>query len=184
MTENSASKASILLHVCCGPCSLHPYFFLKDDFSITFFFYNPNIQPKKEYLKRLEGARTVAEKYSVPLIIGEYDVKRWIMLTRHFGDEPEGGKRCELCFKIRLYKTAETAKNLGFDFFATTLTVSPHKNQAIINSIGEELGASKKINFLRADFKKKDGFKKTTELSKRLNLYRQNYCGCIYSRRQ
>jgi len=183
MTENFDSKARILLHVCCGPCSLHPYFFLKDDFDVTFYFYNPNIHPKNEYFKRLEGVRTVSDTYSVPLIIGEYDMKNWMILTRHLKDEPEGGKRCELCFKIRLNKTAETAKNLGFDLFGTTLTVSPLKNQAIINSVGEEIGKSKKINFFRADFKKKDGFKKTTELSKQLNLYRQNYCGCIYSKR-
>ncbi len=183
MSENSNSKPVILLHVCCGSCSLHPYFFLKNDFDVTFFFYNPNIHPKKEYLKRLEGVRTVSEKYFIPLIIGEYEIKKWMQLTRCLKDEPEGGKRCELCFKIRMDKTAETAKKLGFDFFGTTLTVSPHKNQGIINSIGAELADSKKINFFKADFKKKDGFKKTTELSKSLNLYRQNYCGCIYSKR-
>jgi len=183
MPEKSDSKPGILLHVCCGSCSLHPYFFLKKIFDVTFFFYNPNIHPRKEYLKRLEGASAVSGKYSVPLIIGEYEIKEWMKLTRHLKNEPEGGKRCELCFKMRLVKTADMTKKLGLDFFGTTLTVSPHKNQEVINSIGEEIAFSRKIKFLRADFKKKDGFKKTTELSKKMNLYRQNYCGCIYSKR-
>ncbi|MEA2015102.1 MAG: epoxyqueuosine reductase QueH [Actinomycetota bacterium] len=183
MPGKSDLKPRILLHVCCGPCSLHPYLLLKKDFEITFFFYNPNIHPKKEYLKRLEGARKVSDKYSVPFIIGEYEMKKWMKLTKHLKDEPEGGKRCELCFRIRLSKTADMTKKLGFDFFGTTLTVSPYNNQKAINSIGEEIALLRKIKFLKADFKKKDGFKKTTELSKKLNLYRQNYCGCIYSKR-
>ncbi len=183
MRKHSTSKPGILLHICCGTCSLYPYLFLKKDFNVTFFYYNPNIFPKKEYVKRLEGVRTVSKIYAVPLIIGKYEIKKWLNLTTNFKDEPEGGKRCSLCFRIRLEKTAETAKKLGFDLFGTTLTISPHKNQKIINSTGLELGLLKGIGFFQADFKKKEGFKKTMELSKNLNLYRQNYCGCIYSKK-
>jgi len=184
MSEKINQKPGILLHVCCGTCSLHPYFFLKEDFNVTFFFYNPNIHPPKEYIKRLEGVKTVSRTYSIPLIIGEYEAKEWFQLTKDLKDEPEGGMRCPVCFKMRLEKTAEKAKKLGFDFFGTTLTVSPHKNQYSINSIGLEIESLEKINFFQADFKKKDGFKKTVQLSKELNLYRQNYCGCVYSKRE
>jgi len=183
MSENPALKPRILLHVCCGTCSLYPSVLLKNNFHITFFYYNPNIHPRKEYIKRLEGIKTVSQIYSIPLIIGRYEIKKWLNLTKNFKDEPEGGNRCTLCFKMRLKKTAETAKKQGFYLFGTTLTISPHKNQGVINSIGQELELSKKIKFYQADFKKKDGFKKTIELSKNLNLYRQNYCGCIYSKK-
>lgn len=181
MAKNLNLKQQILLHVCCGTCSLYPYFSLKNNFDVTFFFYNPNIHPEKEYIKRLECVKKVSKIYSIPLITGKYDVKKWMQLTEDLRNEPEGGRRCSLCFKIRLEKTAETAKKSGFDLFGSTLTVSPHKNQKIINSTGKELGDLKNINFYEADFKKKDGFRKTMELSKSLNLYRQNYCGCIYS---
>jgi predicted adenine nucleotide alpha hydrolase (AANH) superfamily ATPase len=183
MKDNLDLKPKMLLHVCCGTCSLHPYLFLKENFEVTFFFYNPNIHPQNEYFKRLEGVRTVSKTFSVPLIIGEYEIKEWFQLTEDLKDEPEGGNRCPLCFRMRLERTAEEAKSLGFDFFGTTLTVSPHKNQKVINFIGAELQTLKEINFFQADFKKKDGFKKTVQLSKSLNLYRQNYCGCAYSKR-
>lgn len=183
MPENPVLKPKMLLHVCCGTCSLYPYFSLRENFDVTFFYYNPNIHPRKEYLLRLDGVKTVSRTYSVPLIAGRYEIKKWMNLTLKLKDEPEGGKRCALCFSIRLEKTALTAKKLGFDFFGTTLTVSPHKNQKIINSAGNKIGSLTKINFYQADFKKKDGFKKTIESSKNLGLYRQNYCGCIYSMR-
>jgi predicted adenine nucleotide alpha hydrolase (AANH) superfamily ATPase len=183
MPENPFLKPKMLLHVCCGTCSLYPYFFLKKNFDVTFFYYNPNIHPGKEYLLRLDGVKTVSKIHSIPLIIGRYEIKKWMNLTLKLKDEPESGKRCALCFNMRLEKTALTAKKLGFDFFGTTLTVSPHKNQKIINSAGNKIGHLIKINFYQADFKKKDGFKKTIELSKNSGLYRQNYCGCIYSMR-
>ena len=181
MSEQLNSKPLFLLHVCCGTCSLYPYFLLKKDFSITFFYYNPNIYPEEEYLKRLDDVRTISKIYSIPLIIGRYEVKEWLNLTSDFKNEPEGGKRCDICFNMRLEKTATIAKKRGFDIFGTALTISPHKNQKIINSLGAKIAASRKIDFYQADFKKKDGFKKTMELSKKLNLYRQDYCGCIYS---
>lgn len=112
---------------------------------------------------------------------GRYEIKKWLTLTKGYEDEPEGGRRCDLCFRMRLNKTAEQAKELGTDLFGTTLTVSPLKNHHIINSIGSEIAASLGIGFLQSNFKKNDGFKKTMEMSKKLQLYRQHYCGCIYS---
>ncbi len=181
MSKTSNSKPEMLLHVCCGTCALYPYFELKRDFNITFFYYNPNIYPKKEYLRRLYGVQTIAKKYSIPLVTGRYEIKKWLTLTKGYEDEPEGGRRCDLCFRMRLNKTAEQAKELGTDLFGTTLTVSPLKNHHIINSIGSEVAASLGIGFLQSNFKKNDGFKKTMEMSKKLQLYRQHYCGCMYS---
>ena len=183
MLKYSTTKSKILLHICCGTCALYPYFLLKQDFDITFFYYNPNIHPEEEYIKRLKCVKMISKKYSIPLAVGKYEVKKWFRLTRDLKDEPEGGSRCSLCFRMRLDKTADTAKKQGFDLFGTTLTISPHKNYKIINSLGLELASKKGINFYQANFKKLDGFKKTIQLSKELNLYRQNYCGCIYSKR-
>jgi predicted adenine nucleotide alpha hydrolase (AANH) superfamily ATPase len=181
MPEYSTSKPKILLHACCGTCALYPYFLLEKDFDVTLFYYNPNLYPEKEYIKRLEGIKTISKRYNVPLIIGKYENKKWLSLTADFKDDPEGGRRCTLCFDMRLDKTARTAKKLGFDFFGTTLTISPHKNHEIINSIGMRLASAEGINFYESNLKKMNGFKKTMELSKELDLYRQNYCGCIYS---
>ena len=183
MQKYSNSKPAILLHVCCGTCAIYPYFKLKEDFDITFFYYNPNIYPRKEYIRRLNGVKMISKKYSIPLVIGKYEIRKWLQLTKGLKDEPEGGKRCDLCFRIRLDVAAVTAKKLGLDLFGTTLTISPHKNHNIINSIGLELSAARGIDFYQSDLKKKDGFKKTMELSKKLKLYRQSYCGCIYSRK-
>jgi predicted adenine nucleotide alpha hydrolase (AANH) superfamily ATPase len=183
MLKTSNPKPRMLLHVCCGTCALYPYSELKRDFNITFFYYNPNIYPKEEYLRRLEDVRNVAKKYSVPLITGRYEIQKWLTLTKEYKDEPEGGRRCELCFRMRLNKTAKQAKKLGTGLFGTTLTVSPLKNHNIINLIGSEIAALQGIDFFQSNFKKKDGFKKTMEMSKKLKLYRQDYCGCIYSMR-
>jgi len=183
MPKYSTLKPKVLLHVCCGTCALYPYFLLKKDFDVTLFYYNPNLYPEKEYVKRLEGIKTISKKYSIPLVTGKYEIKKWLRLTTDFKDEPEGGRRCTQCFSIRLDRTACTAKKLGFDLFGTTLTISPHKDHNIINSIGLELASAKGINFYQTNLKKKNGFKKTIELSKKLNLYRQNYCGCVYSKK-
>ena len=181
MKKYSNSKPRVLLHVCCGTCALYPYFKLKKDFDITFFYYNPNIYPKKEYTRRLNDIKMISKKNSIPLSVGKYEIKKWLNLTKDLIDEPEGGRRCDLCFRIRLNKTAETAKKMGFDLFGTSLTISPHKNHNTINSIGSELADSWGIDFYQSNFKKKDGFKKTMKLSKKIKLYRQDYCGCIYS---
>jgi predicted adenine nucleotide alpha hydrolase (AANH) superfamily ATPase len=144
------------------------------------FFYNPNIHPFKEYKKRIEIAYQVAKILNFELIEAEYDKDNWFKLTDSLKQEPEGGKRCWVCFKLRLGKTYEKAKQLNIQLFTTTLTVSPKKNALLINKIGKEIAPE---YFLAEDFKKKDGFKKAMEFSKKYNLYRQNYCGCLYSRK-
>ena len=140
-----------------------------------------HIHPASEYIKRLKYVKLVSETYKTPLIVGRYEKKMWLDRTGTLKPEPEGGLRCELCFKIRLQKTAKTAKKLGFDLFGTTLTISPHKNQSVINNLGMSISREENIEFLVADFKKKDGFKKTMQLSNEHKIYRQSYCGCVYS---
>jgi predicted adenine nucleotide alpha hydrolase (AANH) superfamily ATPase len=171
----------MLLHVCCANCALYPYETLKNNFDVTLYFYNPNIDPKEEYYKRLDHAKKAAEKYGLTLIEGHYDKNTWLDMTYDYKDNPEGGDRCGICFYMRLEKTAVFAAENDYVIFATTLSVSPHKNSKIINSTGKMLSEKHEIEFFEADFKKQDGFKRTMQLSKELQLYRQNYCGCIYS---
>ncbi|MBM3713882.1 MAG: epoxyqueuosine reductase QueH [Actinobacteria bacterium] len=178
-----AFKKKLLLHVCCANCVLHPINILIEKFDITMFYYNPNIHPGEEYLKRFADVEKVSELKKIPLITGDYknDLEKWFEITENLKDEPEGGRRCVECFRIRLEKTASYAVKNGFDIFTTTLSISPHKNQNIINELGIKICKETGISFFCADFKKQDGFKKTIQLSKELNIYRQNYCGCIYS---
>lgn len=172
-------KNEILLHICCGICAGWSVEKLRQDgFEVRGFFYNPNIYPEHEYKKRLEVARTIAHQLSFELIEGHYDQDNWLYLTEHLKTEPEGGKRCEVCFRMRLAKTNDKAKELNIPFFTTTLTISPHKNASVINKTGKELNRK---NFVEYDFKKKGGFKKTMEMAKKFNLYHQHYCGCVYS---
>ena len=168
-------KPKILLHVCCAPCSTQSIEELKKDYDVTLFFYNPNIHPKEEYEKRLNEAKKISKILGLPLIEGEYDKDAWLEAVKGFENEPENGKRCAICYEFRLKKSSEKAKD--FDFFTTTLTISPHKNSEVINEIGSKINHK----FLKKNFKKKDGFRKSIELSKKHNLYRQDYCGCIYS---
>jgi hypothetical protein len=154
---------------------------LKKDYTLTLFFYNPNIHPVEEYDKRLKEAKKISEALEVPLIEGDYDSKKWLDAVKGHEKDEEGGKRCRICFRVRLEKIAKLAKEKGFDFFTTTLTVSPYKNAEIINHIGKELEKKDNVKFLSKDFKKKDGYGKSIELSKEHNLYRQHYCGCVYS---
>ncbi|MCL4377856.1 MAG: epoxyqueuosine reductase QueH [Actinobacteria bacterium] len=177
-------KQKMLLHVCCANCSIYPLQILGKDFDVFMYYYNPNIQPEDEYMKRLEYVKKISEIYNVPLITGEYEVKKWLESTETLKSEPEGGKRCQVCFEIRLAETAKKASEMKFDIFGTTLTISPHKNQEVINKIGKDLASKIELNFYRADFKKNDGFKNTMAMSKKLDIYRQNYCGCIYSFRK
>ena len=172
-------KPKILLHVCCAPCSTQSIEELKKDYDVTLFFYNPNIHPKKEYEKRLNEAKKISKILDLPLIEGGYDKEAWLEAVKGFENEPETGKRCNICYEFRLNKSAQESKNEKFDFFTTTLTISPHKNSEVINEIGSKINHK----FLKKNFKKKDGFRKSIELSKKHNLYRQNYCGCIYSLR-
>lgn len=175
-------KKSVLLHSCCGPCSSACIDRLKEYFDITVVYYNPNIEPIEEYIKRKNEQIRLLNEWNIKFLDCDYDNESWRDLTKNLGEELEGGKRCSVCFGIRLKYTALKARELGFDYFATTLTVSPHKNSQLINKIGERIGDSLDINFLYSDFKKRDGYKKSIEFSKQYNLYRQDYCGCLYSK--
>ncbi|MFH0977827.1 MAG: epoxyqueuosine reductase QueH [Candidatus Woesearchaeota archaeon] len=173
----------MLLHVCCGPCSTNAVEELGKEYDVTLFFYNPNIYPETEYKRRLEQAKKVARVHGLGLVEGNYDNNAWDSFVRMYTEEPEGGKRCKLCFEYRLKETAKQAKNKGFAVFATTITTGPNKEARVINEIGIELAKQYGIKFLEADFKKKDGYLKSINKSVGLGLYRQNYCGCVYSLR-
>lgn len=177
-------RQKLLLHTCCAPCSPHVISLLEPLYEVMLFFYNPNIHPADEYWLRVEEMKRFADEQRKTLIIEPYDVDEWFRVTQGLDKEPEGGKRCEVCFGMRFEKTAKTAHGLGIPFFTTTLTISPHKNAEAINRIGIEIGQKYGVTFLDENFKKQDGFKKNLRLSRKYNFYRQNYCGCIYSRRK
>lgn len=179
------NKKKLLLHTCCAPCGTVPIERLCPEYEVTCFFYNPNIHPEEEYLQRLDEFQNLAKKLNIKIIVPEeYNSDQWLDLVKGLENEPEGGKRCAICFRMRLQATAKVTKQTGFDLFTTTLTISPHKNATLINQIGLELIEQHQIKFLVANFKKKDGYKRSIELSKIYNMYRQNYCGCIYSRKK
>jgi epoxyqueuosine reductase len=172
----------IVLHICCGVCAAGAVEVLvKEGHQVLGFFYNPNIHPAEEYQRRLETARRVAQELHFPLEVPVYEPEEWLKQTNSLRDAPEGGKRCQICYRLRLEKTYDYMVDCGADAFTTTLTISPRKSAKIINMIGQEIGSDK---FLMRDFKKKEGFKRAVELAKRWELYRQDYCGCIYSLRQ
>ena len=175
-------KKSILLHSCCGPCSSACIDRLKEYFDITVVYYNPNIEPIDEYIHRKNEQVRLLKEWDVKYLDCDYDNDLWVDITKYLTNELEGGKRCSVCFGIRLKYTANMAKRLGFDYFGTTLTVSPHKDSQLINKIGGILGTNLGIKYLYSDFKKRDGYKKSCEFAKQYNLYRQDYCGCLYSK--
>lgn len=182
--ENRRPK--LLLHSCCAPCSSYVLEYLCPHFEITVFFYNPNIHPAAEYEHRLSEQRRLVDimRKNYPdlsLIEGEYDAERYFEESRGFESEPEGGKRCDRCFSLRLSETAKLALEKKFDYFATTLTVSPHKNAPLINEVGERMALDFGAVYLPSDFKKKGGYQRSIQLSKEYGLYRQNYCGCIFA---
>lgn len=180
--EKQFNNKKILLHICCGICGLHVIEKLKENFNeLVLYFYNPNIHPKEEYERRLSVVRKIAEIGNYKLIEGEYNFKEWFIKIKGFENEPEGGVRCFICYKIRLENSAKIAKENGCEWLATTLTISPHKKASVINPIGIAAAEKFGINFLEKDFKKQDGFKKTTCMAKEHNFYRQNYCGCVWS---
>jgi epoxyqueuosine reductase len=176
-----STKEEILLHVCCAPCSTHVLNILSQIFSVTAFYYNPNIQPEEEYTKRLTEIRRLCVMNGTKLLIPDYDGQSWSKSIQGLESEPEGGKRCRACFEIRLQKTAETALRQGITKVATTLTISPHKNSQIINESGKIVARKTGIIFLDCDFKQDDGYRKSCELSRTYGLYRQRYCGCLFS---
>lgn len=179
---------SLFLHACCAPCSSYVLEYLSQYFSITVFFYNPNIFPAEEYekrgreLQRLIGEMKVA--HPVALVEGAYHPEEFFAMARGLEEVKEGGERCFRCYRLRMEETARLAREGGFDYFATTLSISPLKNAGKINEIGEELAGIYEVKHLPSDFKKKNGYKRSVELSAEHGLYRQNYCGCVFSRRQ
>ena len=176
-------RPRLLLHSCCGPCSSYVLEYLTRYFEVCLSYYNPNIQPREEYELRLENQLKVLERIpGVTLAPCGYDGGAYDEAVCGLENEPEGGARCTECFALRLDFAARAAKRLGCDYFATTLTVSPHKDAQRINAIGEALAGKYGVKWLPADFKKRDGYKRSIELSREFGLYRQNYCGCLYSK--
>ena len=177
----------ILLHSCCAPCSSYVITFLSNYFDITILYYNPNIAPKEEYIKRkkeqIRLINTLKTNNKLDFLDCDYDNNIYNDLIKGYEECPEGGNRCQLCFNLRLEKTAILAKENNYDYFGSTLTVSPHKNSKLINEIGLNIEKKHNIKWLYSDFKKNEGFKQSVELSKKYELYRQDYCGCIYSKR-
>lgn len=177
----------LLLHACCAPCSSTCLKRLGDNFKITIFYYNPNITNQVEYEKRLnEIKRFIKEfkvKYPIEIIEGEYNPDIFLNIAKGLEKEPERGKRCYKCYELRLRETLKVAEKEDFDYFTTTLTLSPFKNTSWLNEIGNRISLVSKVKFLNSDFKKNNGYKESIEYSKQYNLYRQNYCGCIYSKR-
>ena len=180
--SNLGSNNKLLLHSCCGPCSTAVVERLKDHFDITVLYYNPNIEPIDEYLKRKEEQLKVLKEYNIKFKDIDYLNEEYRKKVIGYEKEPENGSRCHICYELRLEKTAILAKENNFDYFATTLTVSPYKNARVINEIGLKLQDKYGVKYLLSDFKKEDGYKKSIELSKKYNLYRQDYCGCLFSK--
>jgi len=175
----------LLLHACCAPCSSAVLERIGNYFKVTIFYYNPNITNEDEYKKRVNEIKkfisSFKTKYPISLEEGNYNSKDFFDISKGLEKEPERGKRCYKCYHLRLNETARIADELGYDYFCTTLTLSPHKNSNWINEIGEELNNKYNSTYLYSDFKKKNGYKRSIELSKEYNLYRQDYCGCVYS---
>lgn len=178
-------KERMLLHSCCGPCSTACIDYLKDAFDLTVLFFNPNIAPQSEYELRAAEQKRYVEDFltDVKCVICDYDPREFYDAVKGLENCEEGGERCALCFELRLDRCAKMAKEGGFDWFCTTLTVSPHKNAELINGIGLKKELEYGVKFFPSDFKKKDGYLKSVRLSAQAGLYRQNYCGCFFSRR-
>ena len=178
----------LLLHACCGPCSTACLERLSDDYEVTVFFYNPNIEPEEEYRHRAETLKSFIARYPaknpIHYIEGDYDPEMFRDLVQGLEREPEGGARCTKCFEMRLSEAARLAAEGDYDCFTTTLTISPHKNAKLINEIGERLAAETGAKWMYSDFKKKDGFLRSIRLSQEYELYRQDYCGCVFSIRR
>lgn len=179
-------RPRLLLHVCCAPCSSYVLEYLSRHFDITALFYNPNISPKSEYDYRAEELCRLAGEMplsgSVICRIEEYDPSAFLAITKGLEQEPEGGERCTACYRLRLTQTAQIAANDGYDYFTTTLSISPLKDAVRLNTIGGELAEKYGVPYLFSDFKKREGYKRSIQLSAEYSLYRQDYCGCAYSK--
>lgn len=178
----------LLLHSCCAPCSSYVLEYLSEYFEITVFYYNPNIYPPEEYHERAQEQKRFIDsfpaKHPISYVEGKYDTSRFYEMAKGMEKLPEGGERCFACYKLRMREAAMLAKEGGYDYFTTTLSISPLKNAEKINEIGEELQEEFGVRHLVSDFKKKNGYKRSTELSKEYALYRQNYCGCVFSKNE
>ncbi len=190
-TSKGVGRKKILLHSCCGPCSTSVIEQLRQDYDITVFYYNPCITEPEEYEKRKKeqiryieelNCRSAGSEGSIDFIEGTYRPEEYLRIVEGLEDEPEGGKRCEVCFLMRLTRTADVAVSEGYPIFTTTLSVSPHKNYSIISDIGKKLAEERALEFLDTDFKKNAGFQRSVQLSREYNLYRQDYCGCRFSK--
>lgn len=188
LNQTPSAPPTLFLHSCCAPCSSYVLEYLSSYFSITVFYYNPNIYPESEYTLRVEEQKKLIEqlpvKHPISFIEGHFDPKEFYQAVKGLEHIPEGGERCHACFRLRLEETARLAAENQFDYFTTTLTISPLKNAPKLNEIGEELAKAYGIKWLPSDFKKKNGYKRSTELSAEYGLYRQDYCGCVFSRRE
>lgn len=198
LSERSNRGKTLFLHSCCAPCSSYVLEYLRSFFCITVFYFNPNITEEPEYRKRVEEQKRLIKEFNkqydvqkdlpdcelfpIEIVEGEYDKQLFLESVKGLEQCKEGGERCKVCFELRLRETARLAKERQMDFFTTTLTISPLKNAAVINEIGQSLGTEYGIAFLPSDFKKKNGYKRSIELSKEYDLYRQDYCGCAFSK--
>ena len=199
--EKEGKVPKLLLHACCAPCSSYCLEFLREYFEVTVFFYNPNITESKEYYKRVAEEKRLIDEYNrqvesgeftdmnstakahrIRIIEGNYDPKEFLEMAKGLEDCPEGGERCRKCFELRLRESARIAKGQGFDLMTTTLTISPLKNADVLNEVGQQAAEEFGIEFLPSDFKKKNGYKRSIELSHKFGLYRQDYCGCGFSK--
>jgi epoxyqueuosine reductase len=183
-TEGEGARKGVLLHVCCAPCSTASIVRLQADYEVVLFWCNPNITDAEEHEKRLQGARLYAERLGLRLVEAPYEPAGWQEAIRGLEDEPEGGRRCDVCFRLRLAAAAEAARVEGIAHFTTTLSISPHKSFEKIAAAGDAVPRQSGVAFLPIDFKKRAGFQRSTELAEEHGLYRQDYCGCEFSRRE
>ena len=183
----SGARPRLALHACCAPCSSAVLERLREAFEIELFYYNPNIAPEEEFRRRAEEQRRLVSEMpleSVRVTEGPYDAERYYALVRGHEMDPEGGERCAICFEMRLRKTAEFARAIGADYFTTTLSISPLKDAQLLNELGARVAAEAGVAYLHSDFKKRDGYRRSCALSEEYGLYRQDYCGCVFSRRE
>ena len=185
--QEAGERPSLLLHSCCAPCSSYVLDYLKQYFNITLFYYNPNITDEQEYQKRIQEVKRLLQEMrlsDITVLEGDYKPEQFFAMAKKWPGEKEGGKRCYDCYRMRSEETAALAAQKGYDYFTTTLSISPHKNAVWLNELSKEAGQRYHTACLPADFKKKNGYKRSIELSAQYNLYRQDYCGCIFSRQE
>lgn len=186
--QSRGETPTLFLHSCCAPCSSYVLEYLSKYFKITVFYYNPNIYPDEEYYKRVEEQKQFIKDFKsdnpIDFTEGNFDKNRFYAVTKGMENLPEGGKRCFKCYELRLQEAAKYAKTHGFDYFTTTLSISPLKNAQKLNEIGLSLANEYNVKYLVSDFKKKNGYKRSVEISRQYGMYRQNYCGCIFSKQE